>query len=679
MLSWLNNIYLFGLVLATIPILIHFLTRRKLKLIKFSTLRFIDEIQRTRMRSFKLKQILLLIIRTLIITFFVLAFARPTIRGVFRPSAGAHERTSVVILLDNSFSTSQELGGIDLFTLEKTGARKLISLLKEGDEVSFALFNAEVHPLTNHFTRAFQRLDRIIDTLSISYCGTNIAKALAFAKDELKYAKNANKEIYILTDNRFSGWKGFRSEDFKLKEARVFLLIYKGSEDNLCVSKVSFPAQLIEVGKPFEISYEVANYSGRDYSAIVSNLFIDDERVAQSELVPRKLGYVSGGLVGNISKGGYHYGCVTIDNDALAVDDVYYFSFKVPEKYRVLVLGGSERIYLKFALAPVDSEGFFTISDYDYSKGINARFDEYDVIVISSPPAMAPEFMSRLRTAIESGKGLIVFTGEKTDLKSWGNFFSPQVSLFGVIGAQAGYVGWGRVSYNHPIFQPFDPHLPLPTVNFYRIVQASAQTGIIAEYGNNLPAIIETKIGQGKVIVVTSSVEPSWSTLYISGAFIPFIQRAVQYVAKDVAKFDEPFTVGTSALRVLEEANITSRLILQDPRGNRSYLQPKAWTGKIGVLTPQLNFPGIYRIFSDKGELVDLFAVNLPSEESDLKPLDEKAKNDFIIINPQNEELTGAVFSSRYGKELWKPFLLLVFFLMVIELVLGSNWRKAKE
>jgi len=82
---FLNPAILLGLLASLIPILIHILNFRKLKKIEFSTLIFLKEIQKSKIRKIKIKQWILLVLRTLIIIFLVLAFARPTLDNVSLP------------------------------------------------------------------------------------------------------------------------------------------------------------------------------------------------------------------------------------------------------------------------------------------------------------------------------------------------------------------------------------------------------------------------------------------------------------------------------------------------------------------------------------------------------------------------------------------------------------------
>jgi hypothetical protein len=80
-LTFLNPFVLFGLAAAAIPILLHVFNLRKLQTIEFSTLSFLKELQKTKIRRLKLRQLLLLFLRTLLVILIVLAFSRPTMKG----------------------------------------------------------------------------------------------------------------------------------------------------------------------------------------------------------------------------------------------------------------------------------------------------------------------------------------------------------------------------------------------------------------------------------------------------------------------------------------------------------------------------------------------------------------------------------------------------------------------
>jgi hypothetical protein len=86
-MTFLNPLVLFGLAAAAIPVILHLLNLRKLKTIEFSTLTFLKELQQTKIRRLKVRQLLLLLIRTLIVILIVLSFARRRCAEDFGTSA----------------------------------------------------------------------------------------------------------------------------------------------------------------------------------------------------------------------------------------------------------------------------------------------------------------------------------------------------------------------------------------------------------------------------------------------------------------------------------------------------------------------------------------------------------------------------------------------------------------
>ena len=100
-LSFLNPAFLWALPAASLPILIHLLSRQRLPEVRFPTTQFLRQLEPREIRRLRLREILLLILRTLALLLSVLAFARPSLapRG-----AVTHAAAAVGILLDDSES-----------------------------------------------------------------------------------------------------------------------------------------------------------------------------------------------------------------------------------------------------------------------------------------------------------------------------------------------------------------------------------------------------------------------------------------------------------------------------------------------------------------------------------------------------------------------------------------------
>jgi hypothetical protein len=101
-LSFLNPLYLFGLAAAAIPILIHLFTRKRPREVPFSSLEFLTEVNRSEIRRIRVKQLLLLLLRTLAVIALALAMSRPVVKASAGARGGA--ATTIVALVDRSGS-----------------------------------------------------------------------------------------------------------------------------------------------------------------------------------------------------------------------------------------------------------------------------------------------------------------------------------------------------------------------------------------------------------------------------------------------------------------------------------------------------------------------------------------------------------------------------------------------
>src|ERR1051325_8077272 len=111
-LFFLNNALLWGLGLASIPLIIHLLFRRKFRRIDWAPMRYLKlTIQRNR-RRIQIEQWLLLLLRIALPVLLFLFLARPVVHptGLER-WLGAGGRPTQVILVDDSLSMGYASGG----------------------------------------------------------------------------------------------------------------------------------------------------------------------------------------------------------------------------------------------------------------------------------------------------------------------------------------------------------------------------------------------------------------------------------------------------------------------------------------------------------------------------------------------------------------------------------------
>lgn len=135
MLSFLNPLLLLGILGASIPIIIHLINKKKAVSHKFAAIDFLLETKKRIYVKFKLRQLILLILRASLLVFLATALARPLIRN-FGGVAEKNIPTSNVIIIDDSYSMQYSDRHEPFFASAKTAAKKIVDTLTKDDDAA---------------------------------------------------------------------------------------------------------------------------------------------------------------------------------------------------------------------------------------------------------------------------------------------------------------------------------------------------------------------------------------------------------------------------------------------------------------------------------------------------------------------------------------------------------------
>ena len=275
-MGFLNGIlWVVGLA-ALIPLALHLLSRRHVKIVEFSSLKHLKEMEKRQLRRLKLRQWLLLIVRMLLILVTVLAFMRPTTET---GEIGSDAAVSAAILLDNSVSMDRTVADGSLLELARGRTRQLLETFTQSDEVAlFGLARSSVEEGGEAASAAvaMQKLDRIARAASPA----DLQFGLEAAAGILGSAKNLNRELYLVSDRQLTSLPEvdlLREADFPLYLVELPL----EEIDNLGIVALDFGGQLIQPGHDFDIVATIRNYARRDSDERIASLHIDGRRVAQ--------------------------------------------------------------------------------------------------------------------------------------------------------------------------------------------------------------------------------------------------------------------------------------------------------------------------------------------------------------------------------------------------------------
>ncbi len=144
---------------------------------------------------------------------------------------------------------------------------------------------------------------------------------------------------------------------------------------------------------------------------------------------------------------------------------------------------------------------------------------------------------------------------------------------------------------------------------------------VLARFDAGAPALLERRVGNGRVLLWTSTLDLSWSDLPLKPVYLPFVHQAVRYLAS----YAEPapwLTVGQvldPTAGVVRGATPAGRVALT-PSGRRVPLDEEGSE----VLALERD-AGSTRCRGEQGDTeLGVVASNVDPAESDLTPMDPK-------------------------------------------------------
>ncbi len=520
MFNFLNSAVLIAAVAALIPLIIHLFSKRQVKIIEFSSLRHLKEMQKRQVRRIKIRQLLLLILRMLIILAAVLAFARPATRGGY---IGSHAGVSSVILLDRSGSMQREVKDGRLFDIAKTRVSEIAKNFGQSDEILLVPFDRQTYfPAGERF---FSRdvAENILKEVNCGYDTTNLGEALKKAGELLAQAKNLNKELYLLTDYQLNSIPP--APDSLLKNVATYYVELPLETDGNCgVTSVDLGGQLIEVGADFKVKAEITNYDDRAKDEQLASLFLDGARIMQSECKLSPKGKEAVQFSARVDRPGLHSGWVEISDDGLPADNKYYFTFKIPERFNVLIADGDgSGELIRLALNPSEElSGYWSVKMISPDQIGSVRLEDYNAIVFAGITSLGTMETSQLQRYIDRGGGAFITLGSKTNPEYFNGSFGQKMGLTILKPMpteinRAGYYTMERFDYEHPILKPFSDFQKgeVPTFKFFGLPTVAEGSGnrILAYFSNGSPAIVEDRLGLGGIILVAGSITPDYSDI----------------------------------------------------------------------------------------------------------------------------------------------------------------------
>lgn len=689
---FLNPAILFGLFAASIPVIIHLFNLRKLKKIEFSTLAFLKELQKNKIRKIKLKQWILLALRVLIILFIVMAFARPTLKSFQIGGTTSAAKTTAIFILDDTFSMSVVDQKGSYFNQGKEIINKVVSQLQEGDEVGLILVSNPKKE--NKLTSNLSEFLKTTVQLDLNYTSGDINSALVKSAQLISESKNFNKEIYVLSDFQKDKIinKNITNDLSELLNESVKLYTFDLSDKdvfNLSVDDLKINNQIFEKDKPVSFSITITNNSNQDVNSAVVSLFLDNERAAQKsfdvnagqstnveiEAVPKSTGFID----------------VTaeIETDEIEQDNKRFASLFIPEKISVGLFAenNNDLSFVDLALQTT-GETKYLIERKNINQLSSQQLNKYQTIIFSANSLISG--IELIKNYIQNGGGLFLFPSSVPDQSTLNQFYSQlglgvNSSFVGKVNSNDLKIKFDKTDFNHPIFQNVFQNdekkkYESPEINAYYKNSSAGNQIISLVDGSSF--LSEIRFGKGKILVFNCAPVLTWSDFPIKSIFAPLMNKSVAYLSSK--ERDQNIFIAGEEVNINLRNQNSSQIKIVKPDKSEEFINLNENSSRDYLAYSNTNVAGNYKFYSGD-KLIDNISINTDPAESKTNYADEndfenylkeiKFDGNYVPIDKESN-ITEKILQARFGSELWRYFLLVAIILALIEMTIARNTKK---
>ncbi len=687
MFGFLNAGILIAAAAALIPLIIHLFSRRRVRVIPFSSLRHLTTMQRRQLRRLNIRQWLLLATRMLIVLIVVLAFARPT---ADEGSIGARAGVSAIVLFDNSASMQRYVADGRLIDLAQDRALQLLETFGPTDEVALIPLVSD-NAATRDFAGPGVARERLTQ-LEASAGVADLSSAVRNAAELAERARHLNRELYVVTDRQSISLPDQPLPD--TTDIRLFVFdLPTGEPENLGVVSVDLGGELLQVGREFDIVATIRNYGDRPSGNRLASLFINDRRIAQTDVDVSGNGEATVRFQASVTGPGYHHGWIELSDDRFPADNRLYFSFRIPDQFNVLLVGAPDDTrFLSLALLPDPEVGrYWSVKSATASQLAGVSFSEYDVIVLAGIPGMSQSYHSRLVRFVSRGGSVLLTHGSETAPTEandrWAELSGQRITRPAPAQfSRAGFFSLKSITTDHPVFSVFDfEEGELPDIRFYALPRSEVTTGrALMRFTGDWPALVERRHGSGRVMSLNTVLDPRYTDLVTHGFFVPFVTRMMEYLSRDVTELDLDLFAGANLTRTIPiNTAVSGSLELIRPDSTRVAVPPEEEAGTLIIRPRGLDQLGVYSL-RYLGREIDRFPINLDPREAEFEAVDNAqlaasvGRSDYETLS-MTGDLSETLATIRFGRELWPLLIWLALALLALEMWLGRGRRPVND
>ncbi|HTD88695.1 MAG TPA: BatA domain-containing protein [Candidatus Binatia bacterium] len=692
-MNFLSPAFLIALPLASIPLIIHLLSKRQQKRISWGAMRFLMEAITRKRRLWRLMDVLLLLLRTAVFMFFILALARPLLRATW---LGGSAPRDVILVLDQSMSMTRKSEGATLFELQMKKAEELLDGLKASDSVRVLLAGESPEWLIREPTalsRAQPQLKQVEPTVG----GGDLLACVREAV-ELEAAKDKSERVVmVITDGQRYGWRMddpaiWAALQTRIQKAaiptRVNLhVVGQGKTQNLCVNRIESVRPFGAVNQSLTFNAQVQNRGLESSGPTLLDWRVNGESIGVATIPELGPGATTSVSVNHLFSGAgiYKVSSELEGADALAGDNRSIQVVEIFERVPILLvddapsadLAESESAFVMAAFGRRGNQSWRSVFEPTVVQSdalSKTNLQNFRCVILANTRRLAANDVDKLEAYAESGGGVWLALGSRTEA----DYFNEQVYRGGLglapmkvteaIGDpndREKFFTVRAASETHPataLLSDFQ-RLDLDRARIFRRFKFDPLSGkdvsVLLQVQHGDAVVVERKFGRGRVLVQSIPLGVSWSTLPLCQAYVAMLHEWLWY-ASEPGLPKRNLAPGEA---IIEQGAGKAQITLPNNRGIELSEGRYANT----------RLPGEYAL--KVGGNTVAFNVQRSVEESDLKPLSDSdlkqiAANQIGVNGSVDAPTTAKTEPPRHPLE--RALLIALPFVLLGEMLLAA-------
>lgn len=699
-----------GLLLAGLPVLLHFLIRKKPKTLLFPAFRFLIQKRRSNTRNLRLKHLLLLLLRMALIVLVCLALSRPR---VLHESLGLSREKPVamVLIFDTSPSMEYKSGDLTRLDLAKKRCLELLDQLPEDGRILILDTSDSASFAREDWLKSVEKARQRVQSLTIRPDHVPVTKALAeayrrFDKFDDAAADGMPRFVCIFSDRTRASWD-FSAGAKRKSEQPVNVLYFDVGIDepvDFAITQVDMPGnrQSFKDGEMIPLRV-VVKATGKHITnngtllvqigkeSMVQPFPVENDKeqtlTLEFDTWKRRLGP------------GLHQAEVKLvpDKDSLSFNNVRYLTFEIQQKQKILVLTDDAK-----------QAGIFVheLQRNLYEPDVRSAqgpfdFADYAAVFLHGVPKPSEKLWATLEVYVQQGGGVgIVPPGDELQASAYNN--GPATSVMPArigmkMSTPEGSI-WsaGPKELDHSFLRRYQSWFdgdydvskqPRRAYHYWEVI--AAKDAVVIPYDNNAPAVVERlwPTSGGKVLLLTTPMllKTTWNDYYPLSSppsfFVGLTKLCASHLCKEPAESVFNYQFGAEPPVYNKSQPFAKYLLTSGDASEEIRFDEKdqRWVGdrlpRAGNYTLSGTNPG-------QTKVLHKFSINVPGGESDLTrvpigDLEAVLGKDAVLPMDRKAPLIDTL-SWDEPLELFPWLMIAVLFLLALESLLANRFYRSE-